>query len=176
MVPNSEYLVRLHFGELSESANGRVFSILINDLPVEVDLDIFVRNGNVAKKALVIDYEDMETNAAGEFDLLFTNVLKDNALVNGIEIYSKENPTSTEKVEIESPFDIFYDKSSQLINISSKYQDIKEVALYNAQGQLILKQRVNNANYSLSGANLKSGLYIVNVISSNKVLSKKIIL
>lgn len=177
LVPNREYLVRLHFGELSSSANARIFNIKINEMPVEVGLDIFVRNNNVASKALVLDYEDMEANAAGELDLLFTDALKDNTIVNGIEIYSKQQEgNSIETTEESNSIFISADKESQELKVSSSVGNIDDLSVFSTQGQLVYKSKSETSELSVSSHVLPKGVYVVKVKSETATSTKKVVL
>ena len=172
LVPEREYLIRLHFGELSTSAGARIFDIFINNLPMEIGLDIFVRNGNVANKALVLDYE-MDANAAGELDILLTNVIADNNIINGIEIYSKyDENVGIEYIENNNPFRVIVNKDSKTINVTSSSDNIQEIALYNLQGTSV--KNAHDIVFSYDG--LVKGIYIVKVKIDGRIYSQKVAL
>jgi len=80
----SSHTVRLHFAETYWTAAGlRIFNVKINGTQVLTNFDIFATAG--AKNKAVIEQFTENANASGQYVIQFTPV-KDNSLVNGIEI------------------------------------------------------------------------------------------
>ena len=80
----SSHTVRLHFAETFWSAAGsRIFNVSINGTQVLSNFDIFVAAG--AKNKAIIEQFTANANSSGQYVIKFTTV-KDNSLVNGIEI------------------------------------------------------------------------------------------
>ena len=80
----SSHLVRLHFAETYwSSAGSRIFNVSINGTTVLTNFDIFAAAG--AKNKAVIEQFSELANSSGQYVIKFTTV-KDNSLVNGIEI------------------------------------------------------------------------------------------
>ena len=81
---NSSHTVRLHFAETYwSSAGSRIFNVSINGTTVLTNFDIFAAAG--AKNKAVIEQFSEPANSSGQYVIKFTTV-KDNSLVNGIEI------------------------------------------------------------------------------------------
>lgn len=79
------YTVRLHFAEIYFSAaNSRLFNVSINGSQVIASLDVFAAAGG-KNKALVRDFSAV-ADASGRIVVSFVGV-KDNAKVNGIEVF-----------------------------------------------------------------------------------------
>lgn len=98
LTANASYTVRLHFNELywgsglsgnSGGEGSRVFNVAINNSTVLTNFDIFSTAGG-ANKALVEQFP-VTADANGNIAIQFTTVT-DNAMVNGIEVYSGTLP------------------------------------------------------------------------------------
>jgi hypothetical protein len=84
LVPDNNYLVRLHFAEIYFSSSGqRAFNVLINGNQVLTNFDIYAIAG-AANKAVVRQFV-LPANANGQFTIVATNVVQ-NAQFNGIQI------------------------------------------------------------------------------------------
>jgi hypothetical protein len=80
----SSHTVRLHFAETFwTSAGSRIFNVSINGTRVLTNFDIFAASGAMNKA--VIEQFTASANSSGQFVIQFTTV-KDNSLVNGVEI------------------------------------------------------------------------------------------
>jgi hypothetical protein len=80
----SSHTVRLHFAETYWTAAGsRLFNVSINGTQVLTNFDIFAAAG--AKNKALIEQFTLNANASGQYVITFTTV-KDNSLVNGIEV------------------------------------------------------------------------------------------
>src|SRR5258706_8115860 len=93
LTANANYTLRLHFNELYwTSAGSRVFNVSVNSQSALTNYDIFAASGG-ANKAIV---EQIPTTADtnGNIAVQFTTVT-DNAMVNGIELYSGTLPSPT---------------------------------------------------------------------------------
>ncbi len=93
LTANANYTLRLHFNELYwTSAGSRVFNVSVNGQSALTNYDIFAAAGG-ANKAIA---EQIPTTADtnGNIAVQFTTVT-DNAMVNGIELYSGTLPSPT---------------------------------------------------------------------------------
>jgi hypothetical protein len=80
----SSHTVRLHFAEIYWTSAGlRVFNVSINGTQVLTNFDIFAAAG--AKNKAFVQQFTANANASGQYVITFTPV-KDNSLVNGIEV------------------------------------------------------------------------------------------
>ncbi|HEY6307863.1 MAG TPA: malectin domain-containing carbohydrate-binding protein [Candidatus Angelobacter sp.] len=80
----SSHTVRLHFAETYwSSAGSRIFNVTINATAVLTNFDIFAAAG--AKNKAIIEQFTANANSSGQYVIKFTTV-KDNSLINGIEI------------------------------------------------------------------------------------------
>jgi hypothetical protein len=80
----STHTVRLHFAETFwSSAGSRIFNVTINGTRVLTNFDIFATAGAMNKA--VIEQFTVNANSSGQYVIQFATV-KDNSLVNGIEI------------------------------------------------------------------------------------------
>jgi hypothetical protein len=80
----SSHTVRLHFAETFwTSAGSRIFNVSINGTRVLTNFDIFATAGAMNKA--VIEQFTANANSSGQYVIQFTTV-KDNSLINGIEI------------------------------------------------------------------------------------------
>lgn len=80
----ASHTVRLHFAETYWGAAGsRIFNVTINGTQVLTNFDVFAAAG--AKNKAVIEQFSEPANSSGQYVIQFTTV-KDNSLVNGIEI------------------------------------------------------------------------------------------
>jgi hypothetical protein len=104
LTPNSEYAIRLHFNELywgtplagGGGVGSRVFNVSANGTQVLTNYDIYQAAGG-SNKAIVEQFP-VTSDENGTITLEFAAVT-DNALVNGVEVYSgglpSPAPTST---------------------------------------------------------------------------------
>jgi len=93
LTPNADYTVKLHFNELYwNSAGSRVFNVSINGQQALTNFDIYQAAGG-SNKAIVEQFPTTaDTN--GNVTIQF-NTVTDNAMVNGIELYSGTLPSPT---------------------------------------------------------------------------------
>jgi hypothetical protein len=171
--PSAEYLVRLHWGDLTEKIGGRVFDVVINDLPYEVGLDICALNGGVPKKALVRDYE-IPSNPDGTINLLFTNVAADNACINGIEVYSKEAAGTNPTEELEDQVFIYPNPATDRLIIAGRISEISSLTIFDVQGKIVGTREVSlmeNQKIDISG--LAEGFYFLRIRSGKNIITKK---
>ena len=86
LTPGANYIVRLHFAETYwGAANSRLFNVFINSTTTKSlsNFDIYATSGG--KDIATIQQFTVPANASGQFVIQFATV-KDNALINGIEI------------------------------------------------------------------------------------------
>lgn len=101
LTPNDAYTLRLHFNELywgtgGDDATGkRVFNVSVNGTQVLSNYDIYQQAGG-ANKAIVQQLPAIADNN-GKITIQFSTVV-DNAMVNGIELYTGTLPSPTPTV------------------------------------------------------------------------------
>ncbi|MBN2736303.1 MAG: carbohydrate binding domain-containing protein [Spirochaetales bacterium] len=84
LVPQADYIVRLHFAELYWTAAGsRLFDVVINNVTVLAGFDIYEVSG--ARYKAHIEVFSAQADSKGEIIIDFITV-KDNATIEGIEI------------------------------------------------------------------------------------------
>jgi hypothetical protein len=87
LTASAQYIVRLHFAELYQTASGkRVFNVAINGTTVLSNFDIYATAG-AAYKAVLREFT-ATANASGQIVVALTTVT-DNATIEGIEIIKK---------------------------------------------------------------------------------------
>jgi streptogramin lyase len=100
LTPNASYTLRLDFNELywgtslsgSGGVGSRVFNVTVNESPALTNFDIFKAAGG-ANKA-VAEQLPVTADSSGNVTVGFTSVT-DNAMVNGISVYSGTLPAQT---------------------------------------------------------------------------------
>jgi len=98
LTPNETYTVRLHFNEVywgtdgSDATGKRIFNVSVNGTTALTNFDIFDAAGG-ANKAIV-EQLPATADSNGNITLQFSSVV-DNAMVNGIELYSGTLPSPT---------------------------------------------------------------------------------
>lgn len=86
LTPNASYVVRLHFVELSFTANGqRVFNVAINGTNVLSNFDIFAQVGQ--NHALEREF-NATANSSGQIVVAFTQGSADNPSIAGLEVWT----------------------------------------------------------------------------------------
>ncbi len=99
LTDGGSYTVRLHFAEeYWTTAGSRIFNVLINGTQVLTNFDIFATAGG--EYIAVIEPFTATASSTGTITIQFVTV-KDNAQVNGIEIYP--SGTTANKVTVTSP-------------------------------------------------------------------------
>ena len=97
LTAGASYTVRLHFAEeYWTTAGSRIFNVLINGTQVLTNFDIFATAGG--EYIAVIEPFTATASSTGTITIQFVTV-KDNAQVNGIEIY----PSSANTVTVTNP-------------------------------------------------------------------------
>jgi hypothetical protein len=95
LTPGASYTVRLHFAETYwDAAGARVFDVTINGRHVLTGYDIFAAAGG--RDRAVAQSFGTDADPGGTITLMFTSV-KDNAQVNGIEVFGEAYTTTTDK-------------------------------------------------------------------------------
>ena len=109
---------------------------------------------------ITISYDHPSEN--GTFNAYFDDIKIEYGEGNGI-------PTSITNVENDSPIRIYTD--NQRIFISDLLPK-SQVAVYNLSGQMFWKGNSNSSNIQISA---KSGFYMVRILQSGNVISKKVV-
>jgi hypothetical protein len=85
LIPGRSYFVRMHFTENVFSVpNQRQFNILINNMQLWTNLDIFARAG--AKNKAIVCEISAAASSTGQITIAFAKGSYDNPKVNGIEV------------------------------------------------------------------------------------------
>ncbi len=85
------------------------------------------------------------------------------------------NPLSIDSEEL-SELKVYPNPAKEAINIACK-NNIKNITIYNSIGQSIKTIQVDNTNNThINVANLSKGVYYLNVLTAEKVITKKIII
>ena len=71
-------------------------------------------------------------------------------------------------------FDLFPNPSSDKIYITNENQKIQQLKIYNNLGALVYENNSNQLHYSIDVSPFSKGLYYVNVLSFDAILTKKI--
>jgi Malectin domain/Putative Ig domain len=99
LTAGASYTVRLHFAEeYWTTAGSRIFNVVINGTQVLTDFDIFATGGG--EYIAVIEPFTATASSTGTITIQFVTV-KDNAQVNGIEVYPSGSTANT--VTVTSP-------------------------------------------------------------------------
>lgn len=75
---------------------------------------------------------------------------------------------------------LYSDNNQLFMNISATHNTTANIQMYSLDGKLVFSEAISvekgNSKYSLNLPNLPSGLYIVNLVSGNSVITKKIMI
>jgi hypothetical protein len=71
-------------------------------------------------------------------------------------------------------FDLFPNPSNDNIYITNENQKIQQLKIYNNLGALVYENNSNQLHYSIDVSPFSKGLYYVNVLSFDAILTKKI--
>lgn len=71
---------------------------------------------------------------------------------------------------------IFPNPTNEGINIQPKRTDPFSIMIYNLKGQMVYSENNLKGNSYIDSSSLNSGVYIVTIIYSEEVISKKIII
>lgn len=82
---------------------------------------------------------------------------------------------NTEGFSFEDNLSVFPNPTFDVLNIISKYSTIEDYELFDLQGRIIEKNRVNGFDASINLRNYPKGIYILKVNSDNGTFSQKII-
>lgn len=164
LVPNQNFLVRLHFNELYwTSAGSRVFNVAINGSQVLSNYDIFQDAGG-ANIAVVKDFVK-SSDSTGKMNITFTSVT-DNAMVNGIEIIPATVPqptyftanNGTDFARLTSPF--VSGVATQAVNADSSIAlNVTNTSTYADSGFVLYEGTLGNLpNFTTIGTGDQYGL------------------
>ncbi len=176
---------------LPDFAQGRVLTV--EDIDMDNDKDIIVggtfgpywaknENGSFTRELLVpndnntnsnvfdLVLEDMDND--GDTDIVYTSYSGNK--VSWLENTINDPVLATDSLESSATgFTIFPNPTNGILNINSK-DAILSIAVYNLQGQLVIKEELNTSSFDLKS--LSKGLYIVEFkTENNKIYSKKVI-
>ena len=71
---------------------------------------------------------------------------------------------------------IYPNPANNFLNIVSLKTGISSVEIYNLNGQLVLNKEVNNNQKTLNISSLESGIYIVDILSENTSVKRKLVI
>lgn len=60
-----------------------------------------------------------------------------------------------------------------IVNISTRYQDIKEIVIYDVFGEVVLRDKITSSSLNIS--KLARGVYVLQVTEKNKTLTRKLV-
>jgi len=83
-------------------------------------------------------------------------------------------PSSTVSAIKNNGFDLFPNPSNDKIYITNKNQRIQQLKIYNNLGALVYENNSNQLHYSIDMSPFSKGLYYVNFLSFDAILTKKI--
>ena len=83
-------------------------------------------------------------------------------------------PSSAVSAIKNNGFDLFPNPSNDKIYITNKNQRIQQLKIYNNLGALVYENNSNQLHYSIDVSPFSRGLYYVNVLSFDAILTKKI--
>ena len=72
--------------------------------------------------------------------------------------------------------EIYPNPANNVLNIVSYTVGIENINIYNLNGQLVLNKEVNNNQKTLNISSLESGIYIVDILSENTSVKRKLII
>jgi len=72
--------------------------------------------------------------------------------------------------------EIYPNPAKNVLNIVSYTVGIEKINIYNVNGQLVLNTDVNNNQKTINISSLKSGIYIVDILSENSSVKRKLII
>tara|TARA_B110000261_G_scaffold28183_1_gene31667 strand:- start:1050 stop:1676 length:627 start_codon:yes stop_codon:yes gene_type:complete len=72
--------------------------------------------------------------------------------------------------------EIYPNPANNVLNIVSYTVGIDKINIYNLNGQLVLNKEVNNNQKTLNISSLESGIYIVDILSENTSVKRKLII
>src|SRR5258708_7318688 len=102
LVPNASCTIRLDFAETYWTKAGqRIFNVKLNNQPVLTNFDILAAAAGGANKAIVKQFS-ATADATGKVIIQFIKV-KDNALVNGIEVLAGNMPVTVPIIPPSTP-------------------------------------------------------------------------
>jgi len=72
--------------------------------------------------------------------------------------------------------EIYPNPANNVLNIVSYTVGIEKINIYNVNGQLVLNKEVNNNQKTLNISSLESGIYIIDILSENTSVKRKLII
>jgi hypothetical protein len=72
--------------------------------------------------------------------------------------------------------EIYPNPANNVLNIVSYTVGIEKINIYNLNGQLVLNKEVNNNQKTLNISSLESGIYIVDILSENTSVKRKLVI
>ena len=91
-------------------------------------------------------------------------------LANYVPIISGINDIKSALVEL------YPNPASNVLNIVSYNVGVEKINIYNLNGQLVLNKDVNNNKKTINITSLESGIYIVDILSENTSIKRKLII
>ena len=134
------------------------------------DIEVYLFDSELNTYHLLSDSDYLETIDAGEHIDRFY-------ITFSIPITYQQLALSNDKFDNESVF-IRYLSNTKEISVSSKQSTvIKAIELYDMTGKLVFKTNsINKNNYQEKYINPSKGVYIINVITDNGVVSKSVLI
>lgn len=113
-----------------------------------------------------INFNYILNELAGAQQLTITNSLNNSVIYTNVNLKTENIDKSTELVVYPNP-------AENILNFKSSFE-ISQIRVYSSDGRLIENYFINDENHVDIGG-LKSGIYFVEFIASEKVIRKKII-
>ena len=95
-------------------------------------------------------------------------MVKAYAVIEGQTVYGPEatfNTGTTGVNEFENSVKIYPNPASDVLNVAG--ENIANVEVYNAMGQLVLSQEVTDGQAQISTGSMNSGIYFIRIYSQN---------
>ena len=134
------------------------------------------------------DWKDVSNiNAAGNSNVTSNYLLVDNAPSVGVNFYRLKQVDVDGRIEYSTIKSVVFDDIKDVLitpNPATDYIDIylsrsnnssTNISLFTANGELVKQYVTNNLSYKINVANLPKGMYILNIVNNDKVITQKII-
>lgn len=170
------YNLTFDFGTVTLMGGGETEGITIEAGTVtsNVNGDSFVASGEPIATTIAVQTYNVPVTITSEAKYFAIKVhstiphsaaLVDNLVLNGVM-----NVSDLESVKVSA----YPNPVVNQLNISSK-QNIKEVKIFNVNGQLVLNTKANNNTTSVNVSTLKSGVYVAQITTDKGIETIKVI-
>ena len=84
-------------------------------------------------------------------------------------------PTGLNEV-IDASTEIYPNPANNILTIVSHTIEIKNINIYNLNGQLVLNKKLNNNHNTINVSSLETGIYIIDILSENTSVKRKLVI